>query len=145
MRFRNLEYQSLLRIISASSPETSVFVGCDSKLAGSRTLFGVAVVLHVDSRKGGMLFGKRFLVNRRMPMAERLMSEVNAVIECAFEIHEVIGSRNFEIHLDLNPDPKHKSNSVMKQAISYVKAQGFDYRIKPRAWAASTAADFILG
>lgn len=143
--FRQLDYDEVQRAITCSSPASSVYVGCDSRLDGTTTLFGVVVVVHIETCKGCMVFGRRFSVGRRMAISERLMKEVESVMECAFAIQPSVGSRNFEVHLDLNPDPAYKSSAVLRQAVSYVKAQGFPYQVKPAAWAASTAADYLIG
>ena len=40
-----------------------------------------------------------------------LMKEVEIVTAGALEIVEIVGDRHFEIHLDINPSPEHKSLS----------------------------------
>ncbi len=144
-RFRKLLYDKVNDAIQSSSNNSAVYIGCDSKHADACTVFGLVVVIHIEQRKGGMVFGKKSRVDRRMSINERLIKEVDIAMECAFMLSPFIGERIFEVHLDINPDPRYKSNSVAKYAHSYVKAQGFDYRIKPKAWAATTAADYLLG
>jgi len=143
-KFKKLDYDFIKKIISSSSKESSIYIGCDSKLTGPYTLFGLVVVIHIDSHHGASVYGKRLLVDRRMDMKDRLMREVDYAMEAAFSLNDFIGDRNFEVHLDINGNPKHKSNVVMKQAVAYVKAQGFICKIKPGAWAASTAADYLI-
>ncbi|MCP4130159.1 MAG: hypothetical protein GY754_04000 [bacterium] len=143
-RFRKLEYPTLLETIETSSQDSAIYVGCDSKLTGPYTLFGLVVVLHIEGHKGGMVYGQKSLVNRRMAINERLLREVDIAMESAFTICGSVDRRVMEVHLDINPNPEHKSNGVMKRAVSYVQAQGFEYKIKPSAWAASTAADYLI-
>lgn len=79
-----------------------------------------------------------------MEIAERLLREVDLSVQCALQLLDVIGRRNFEIHLDINPSAEYKSNRVLNSAVGYVKSVGVEYQIKPHAFAASTAADFLL-
>lgn len=143
-RFRKFNYDEIKQAIFESSSQSAIYIGCDSKLVKGHTLFGLVCVIHIESHKGGMVFGKRSYIGRKLAISERLMQEVNIAMDCAFIITNDIQDRLFEVHLDINPDPEHKSNSIMKQAIAYVKAQGFNFKIKPRAWAASTAADYLI-
>ncbi len=143
-KFRKLKYNNVQETIKDSSQKSAVYIGCDSKLSGGQTLFGLVVVIHIDGHKGGIVFGNKSKISRRMEISERLMKEVDIAMECAFNLNGTVGERLFEVHLDINPSPEHKSNSVMKRAMSYVKAQGFDCQIKPHAWAATTAADYLL-
>ena len=71
----------------------------------------------------------------------RLIQEVHYATYKALEIRDAIGDRELEIHLDYNESDKHKSNSVVKESIGFVLGQGFDYKLKPHAPAASSAAD----
>lgn len=141
---RILDYHKL-RLDISQSPETSgVYIGCDSRLDREMTLFGLVVIVHIESSKGGRCYAEKYREQRRMQMKERLMKEVELSVGCAFELCDIIGDRNFEIHLDINPRQEHKSFAVMGNATGYVTAQGFDYRIKPNAFAASTAADYLI-
>jgi len=129
--------------IRNSSKESSIYIGCDSKWNRKKTIFGLVVIIHHDSRHGGNCWGKKIFDERKLGIKERLMKEVEMAVGCAFEVFDVIENRNFEIHLDINPNREHKSNEVMNQATGYVTAQGFPCQIKPNAWAASTCADLL--
>ena len=142
---RKLCYDTVLNYIKNLSDESSIYIGCDSKLSGSRTLFGLALILHIESSKGGMCFAQKMHENRRMPISERLMKEVEHAVTCAAKVQDAAGSKTLEVHLDLNPNPEHKSYKYLHAAIGYVKGQGLVYKVKPSAFAATTAADYILG
>jgi predicted RNase H-related nuclease YkuK (DUF458 family) len=78
-------------------------------------------------------------------LRQRLITEAGFAIEAATEIVDVIGNRHLEIHLDINPDPKHKSNIAVKEALGYVKGTtGLDAKIKPESFAATHAADHVV-
>ena len=65
-------------------------------------------------------------------------------VYAALNILEVIENRTLEIHLDINPSEKHKSSMVVKEAISYVMAQGLKPVLKPNSIAAFSVADYIV-
>lgn len=74
---------------------------------------------------------------------ERMVFEVGKSIEIASEVAELLDLYEIplEIHADINPDPKHDSNKALQSAVGYILGMGYDFKIKPDAWAASTAAD----
>jgi predicted RNase H-related nuclease YkuK (DUF458 family) len=50
-----------------------------------------------------------------------------------------------EVHLDINPNPKHKSSIAVKEALGWVKGSlGIDAKIKPDSFAATHAADHVV-
>jgi predicted RNase H-related nuclease YkuK (DUF458 family) len=141
---RTLCYDTIISTIKKLSNTSSIYIGCDSRLSGSQTVFGLVVILHLDSAKGGMCFAGKMKEERRMGIKERLMKEVEHAVLCATRVQHVVEDRRFEVHLDINPDPGYASNKVLSAAVGYVKGQGLNCRIKPEAFAASTAADYII-
>ena len=68
---------------------------------------------------------------------------VSKSIEVATEIAELLDLYEIplEIHADINPDPRYDSNKALQSAVGYILGMGYEFKIKPDAWAASTAAD----
>jgi predicted RNase H-related nuclease YkuK (DUF458 family) len=143
-KFRHLDYEVVEREIKNSSEKTAIYIGCDSKLTGPYTIFGLVIILHIESCKGGMAFAMKMKINRRMDINERLMKETEYAFSCANLVKHWVGNRLFEVHLDLNEEKKHKSNKVMASAVGWIESLGIKCEIKPNAWAASTAADYII-
>ncbi len=141
---RELCYDTVISTIKNLSSTSSIYIGCDSRLSGPCTVFGLVVILHLDSAKGGMCFADKMKEERRMGIKERLMKEVEHAVLCATRVQHVVEGRRFEVHLDINPDPSYPSSKVLHAAVGYVKGQGLSCRIKPEAFAASTAADYII-
>ena len=141
---RNLCYDTVISAIRNLSDTSSIYIGCDSKLSGQNTVFGLVVILHLDSSRGGMCFASIMKEDRRMGIRERLMREVEHAVLCAARVQHAVANRKFEVHLDINPNPDHASNTILKAALGYVKGQGLKCRIKPEAFAATTAADYII-
>ena len=135
------------KFISETSEETAVYVGCDSRRFkhGNKWFasYTTVVVIHIDESSGCAIFGKRDVIPDFGNVKERMLNEVNYAVEVAMDIIDSVGDRKFEIHIDVNPDPKHKSNLAVKEALGYVTGMGLVGRIKPFAPIASTAADFF--
>lgn len=103
------------------------------------------VVIHKDSRHGCQIFYDTVDMEDYGNLKQRLMTEVSLATQIASEIIDVIGTRHLEIHLDLNPNPKHKSNIAVKEAVGWVRGMfGFSPTIKPHGWAATHAADHVV-
>jgi predicted RNase H-related nuclease YkuK (DUF458 family) len=81
--------------------------------------------------------GDKELVN------ERMVYEVSKSVEVAYEIASLLDLYEIplEIHADINPDPLHDSNKALQSAVGYILGMGYSFKVKPDAWAASSAAD----
>jgi hypothetical protein len=72
----------------------------------------------------------------------RLMNEVMKAAQLYLDLADVIGDRQCEVHIDINPNHKHGSSCVISEAVGYIRGMtGVTPRVKPEAWAASIAAD----
>ncbi len=133
-----------------SSESSSVYIGADSirfKKKDGRwyAKYSTVIILHVDSKHGAKIFHKNIEMPDYGNLRQRLITEAGFAIEAASEIVDVIGNRRMEIHLDINPNPKHKSNVAVKEALGYVKGTtGLDAVIKPHSFAATHAADHVV-
>lgn len=147
---QNSEWLEAKEAIANSSSSSSVYIGADSirfrgKNGKWNARYCVVVVLHNDSKKGCKLFHAEYTEPDYGGMKQRLLNEVNYAITAATEIVDVIGDRYFEIHLDLNPNPAHKSSVAVKEALGWVKGSlGLDAVIKPMSFAATHCADHLV-
>jgi predicted RNase H-related nuclease YkuK (DUF458 family) len=99
----------------------------------------------MDSKRGCRLFHESVDMPDYGNLKQRLLTEVQMAVTTATEIVEVLGNRHMEIHLDINPNPKHKSSVAVKEALGWVKGSlGIDAKIKPSAFAATHAADHAV-
>lgn len=129
-----------------SSRESAIYIGCDSLRVAKKNIaeFSTVIVLHIDSKHGCKVFHNKVTMPDYGNMRMRLLSEVGLALEAFYAIEEYIDGRKLEIHLDVNPDPKHASNIVTKEALGWVRGLGLEARIKPDSFAASTAADHCV-
>ena len=132
--------------ILKSSPQSAIYIGCDSRRVPSKkkAIFSTVIVLHMDSKKGCKIFHFKQELPDFGNLRARLMAEVQLALEAFYAIEDVVNNRKLEIHLDVNPDPKHASNIVTAEALGWVRGLGLQARIKPDSFAASTAADHCV-
>lgn len=129
--------------IEGAGKQTSVYIGCDSKVLKDYIIFGVVVAIH-DRRKGGAsCYAKKIKIYRKMMMTERLLKETEFAIEYTSKLETILIDRDFEIHLDINPHPRHKSHQVFNSAVGWVESLGWNYKVKPYSHAAHAANNFI--
>jgi predicted RNase H-related nuclease YkuK (DUF458 family) len=149
MEFRRLSDKKMVNIIPyaleflAENPDHTIYVGTDSQNIGKHTVYATVVVFHHPNRGGHVLYSK-ISIPRINDRYTKLWKEVELSIEAA-NMFNGLGLPHVDcIDLDLNPDPRYKSNQVLIAALGYVKSLGYNVRVKPNATIASTVADAIF-
>jgi predicted RNase H-related nuclease YkuK (DUF458 family) len=121
-----------------------IYVGSDSFVHKKNCVFCCVIVLHgADNQTGGRYYYRKFN-NKRVDyptMVQRLTEEVSKSIEIGMAIGEQVPNVKLELHLDINSDRRQTSAKMLDSMTGWVKAIGFDYKVKPYAWASSTIAD----
>lgn len=147
---KKLNHNEVRSFIISQSPETKIYLGCDSermKIDGVWYAdYVLAIVVHINGNNGCKLFGEvhreRDYDKKASRPAMRLMTEVYKVSELYLKLAEVLEGRQVEVHLDINPDELHGSSCVLSQAIGYIKGTcNVIPFVKPKAFAATYAAD----
>lgn len=142
-----------------------VSIGTDSQRSGGKGSYKFATVILIstsqdlgglDVGRGGMIISATYyntfkprnpnVKNKEFAkelVNERMVYEVGKSVEVAYEIAPLLDLYEIplEIHADINPNPAHDSNKALQQAIGYILGMGYQFKIKPEAWAASNAAD----
>jgi predicted RNase H-related nuclease YkuK (DUF458 family) len=151
---KKLDLEQVAEFIRAQSPETKIYLGCDSerlRIDGTwHADYVLAIVVHINGNNGCKIFGEvhreRVWDQKVSKPAMRLMTEVYKVSELYLKLAEVLEGRDVEVHLDINPDEMHGSSCVVSQAIGYIKGTcNVIPFVKPHAFAASYAADRFKG
>lgn len=141
-------WEDAVQAVKQSTPESRVYIGCDSicfkKNKQWFAKYTTVVVVHMDSRRGCKIFYNNITLPDYRNLKARLMTEAQHALEAADVITDVLGDRPLEVHLDLNNDPKHKSNIAVAEAVGWVRGMGFTPVIKPMSWAATHAADHCV-
>jgi predicted RNase H-related nuclease YkuK (DUF458 family) len=147
---RKINLEEVRDFISIQSPETKIYIGCDSeRILVNKVWYAdyvTAIVIHMDGKHGCKLFGEvhreRDFDQKQNKPRYRLMNEVYKASEMYLKLADVLVDREVEVHLDINPSEMHGSNCVINEAIGYIRGTcNVVPMIKPFAFAASYAAD----
>jgi uncharacterized protein len=148
---RRIDIQEVRNFIQNQSKETKIYIGGDSERIHLKDMWVVdytlAIVIHIDGKHGAKVFGEvqrepDFGYDKKNKPRMRLMNEVYKIAELYLQLHDVLEDRDVEVHLDINPSEMHGSSCVIHEAVGYIRAMcNVDPMVKPRAFAASYAAD----
>ena len=140
----------------ALNRKLSVSIGTDSQRASKGTYkFATVILIRMQEDlgdgiivgRGGMLISATyyndFKARNKELVNERMVFEVSKSVEVAYEIAPLLDLYEIplEIHADINPNSEHESNKALQQAVGYILGMGYQFKIKPDAWASSSAAD----
>ena len=147
---KKFDIDEVKQFLAKQGPNTKVYLGADSERIRVNEVwyadYALAVVVHIDGRHGCKIFGEvqteiDYDVKNSKP-SMRLMNEAYKVAELYHKIVDVIGEKEVQIHLDINPDVRYNSSIVIQQAVGYIKGTcNVVPMVKPNAFAASYAAD----
>jgi predicted RNase H-related nuclease YkuK (DUF458 family) len=149
-----LNLDEVREFIINTSWSTKIYIGSDSARYLKNELwyaeYATVIVIHYDGRHGCKIFGQieseRDYDQKKDKPRMRLMNEVIKTAQMYLDLEEAIGVRTAEIHLDINPNEKHGSSCVISEAVGYIKGMcNVVPLVKPKAFAASIAADRLLG
>jgi predicted RNase H-related nuclease YkuK (DUF458 family) len=144
-----INFVDILAYLEKCDSRTKIYVGCDSDRILSQGKFYAdytsVVVVHVNGNNGCKIFSETVREldydDQKKPYT-RLMNEVYKVADLYQKTLLAIGDLNIEVHLDINSSDQHFSNTVVSQAIGYIRGVcNVEPMIKPMAWAATCAAD----
>lgn len=145
-----LNFHEVISFIEKQSPETKIYIGCDSERYRKDDIwyadYTLAIVVHIDGKHGCKIFGEviteRDYDRKVSKPTYRLMNEVYKISELYLKLANVLVDRDVEVHLDINPNEEHNSSVVLSQAIGYIKGTcNVIPLVKPDAFAASYCAD----
>lgn len=136
---RVIDPRTYLEDWTFKNPDYKIYIGCDSSNHGGETTFATVIVLHKE-RMGGHVIYSRETEPRIKSRYERLWKEVELSVSAA----HLLESWNFRkpdyIDIDLNPDPKYQSNTLLSSAVGMVESMGIKARWKSKSpWAISIA------
>lgn len=148
MEYRILATETIVSLDSylshylSENPDAQIIIGCDSKNRDTETVYGLVIVLYKEKKGGHVLYAKQ-RVPRIRDRWSRLWREVELSVALANELQEKGFPKAKFIDLDLNPDPRFKSNDVVRAAVGLVESMGYEARTKPYSLCASYAADKV--
>jgi predicted RNase H-related nuclease YkuK (DUF458 family) len=122
---------------------TDILIGCDSQNRGADTIYAVVLAMYTHGKGAHVIYNK-FKTIRERDHATRLMKEVWFSIDLANELLEAGIPRAKFIDIDLNPNPKYKSNDVLAAAVGWAQGLGYNVRHKGDSPMMTYAADLLV-
>jgi predicted RNase H-related nuclease YkuK (DUF458 family) len=133
-----------IREYISTRQDVEILIGSDSQCYSNRkTVYGIVVALYTKG-KGAHVLCTRETVPMEHNTQSRLLSEVWKSIEIAEFLKENGLPKPTWIDIDLNPDPKYKSNSVLRQAVGMVEGMGYKVRYKQLGALMTYAANHLV-
>jgi len=124
-------------------PKAQIHIGTDSHFKSGKLIYATVIAIYSPGLCSKYFFKRtKESSNKKLSLKLRLLKEVNDSINTAAELRDnLCMSRNISIHADISENKKNKSNIVCDQAKNWIKAMGFDCKMKPISWASSSIAD----
>lgn len=126
----------------AEANNIRMYIGSDSQTIGEKTVYALVIVLHYGNSGGHVIYSKR-TIPKVLNRFTRLWQEVEDSVELAQYLEANGVCKPTFIDVDLNPDPRYGSNSLLRAALGYVEGSGYTPRCKPYAISATYIADKI--
>jgi predicted RNase H-related nuclease YkuK (DUF458 family) len=120
-----------------------ILIGCDSQNFNNRTIYAIVVALYHTGKGAHVLYNK-WTAQREPVRSVRLLNEVWYAVEVAEAMKNADIPKVKWIDIDINPDPKYKSNEVFRQAVGLVEGMGYEVRYKTLGPIATYAADHLV-
>ena len=120
-----------------------ILVGCDSQNRKRETIYAIVIWLYIPG-KGAHVLYSRFNTVREKENINRLLNEVWFSVEIAESIKNQLGVVVKWIDIDLNPDPKYRSNQALTSAVGIVTGMGYNVRHKGNSPVMTYAADSLV-
>jgi len=148
-KFKTLANKTPIELISyineykQTHPNLEMLIGCDSQNRKKETFYAIVIGLYTP-KKGAHVLYTKFEVPREKDNVTRLINEVWFSVEVAEQIRTELDIRAKFIDIDLNPDPKYKSNTALASAVGIVTGMGYTVRHKGHSPMMTYAADNLV-
>ena len=140
---RPVELIQYVKDYLAEKPETEILLGCDSQNRGRETYYAVVVGLYTKG-KGAHVLYSRFTVPRIKDDIHRLLNEIWYSVEVAEQFKDQLGIRPTTLDIDINPDPKYRSNQALSSAVGIITGMGYKVRHKGNSPMMTYASDKLV-
>lgn len=138
-----VDFIAYLKDYLSKFPETEIMIGCDSQNYADNTIYAIVIAMYRQG-KGAHVIYRRWKTSKELVRATRLLTEVWNAIETAELMRSNGLPKPVWIDVDLNPDPRFKSNEVFRQAIGMVEGMGYKVRYKTMDPMITYAADYLI-
>lgn len=141
-----IDFYKILKIIKQHTVKGSkIFIGSDSFVSNKKICFASAVCLYGGSMPSRYFFFKENIRSKEfLILISRITEETRRSVEigCLLMDEYNFNPNIIELHLDVSPFSAGNATSKFSDMLKgYVQGYGFDYRLKPDAWASQSIAD----
>ncbi len=141
-QFRNYEGRVVADLCShvstwlKANPEGEIYIGCDSKVRGTRVKYSTVVCMWNVGHGVSEVYRNE---QEKAPKDAytRLWNEVTRAVEVADVLKDIA---RMTVHVDINSNPKYRSHQLYDASIGLIHSMGFRAAGKPHSWAASCGA-----
>lgn len=120
-----------------------IMIGTDSQNKGSKTIYSTVIVMYTPGHGGHCIF-RRWKTPKEKIRQVRLLKEVEESLNIANELVENGCPKPKYIDIDINPNPKYKSNEVFQTAKGWIESMGYEVRFKTLAPLVTSVADWLV-
>jgi predicted RNase H-related nuclease YkuK (DUF458 family) len=125
----DIDLVTYVRDYISGRDDVEILVGTDSQNYKYKTVYVVAVALYTRGRGAHVIYRKWSTPLEKVRNV-RLLNEVWYSVEAAQLLTSNLIKAPTFIDIDLNPDPKYKSNEVFRAAVGLVESMGYTARYK---------------
>tara|TARA_B100001057_G_scaffold499553_1_gene610684 strand:+ start:5055 stop:5540 length:486 start_codon:yes stop_codon:yes gene_type:complete len=141
-----IDFYEILKIIKDYTIKGyKIFIGTDSFISNNKVCFASAICLYGPELNGRYFFFKENEEKRMYTaLVSRITEETRRSVEigCMLMQEYKFDPSSIELHLDVSPFSAGEATSKFSEMLKgYVQGYGFDYRLKPDAWASQSIAD----
>ena len=143
---KSIDFYEILKIVKLyTNSGSKVFIGSDSFICNKKVCFASALCLYGSDLPSRYFFFRENLPNNRFKaLVSRITEETRRSVEigCLLMDEYDFDPSYIELHLDVSPFSAGNATSKFSDMLKgYVQGYGFDYRLKPDAWASQSIAD----
>ena len=141
-----IEFADIVPLVEAHYQDGgTVHIGTDSHLKQRKCVFSTAICLiGAGHRANNTYFISRMHTNAHSYKAliHRITEEVQKSVDMGLKLLELCPKIDIELHLDVSPEHLQEGTSKFsKMLVGFARGSGFECKIKPNAFAASSVAD----
>jgi predicted RNase H-related nuclease YkuK (DUF458 family) len=140
---KSVDIISYIKDYLSSHKDIDILIGCDSQVKGRETVYALVLAMYTPG-KGAHVLYDRFTTPKDREISTRLMNEVWHSINLADELMNAGLPRAKYIDIDLNPDPRYKSNEVLRAAVGWAEGLGYSVRHKGDSPMMTYCADLLV-
>ena len=125
------------------NPNVEINIGTDSFNRKDKTIYSTVICFnHLGN--GVHIIYNRIKLDKITDLYSRLWKEIEYTKLIADEVAIILNKHDLVLHCDINSNIKFNSNILYNASKGYLSADGYKVEMKPNAWAASYAADYIV-